>query len=615
MVIQMDTKFRLGGTIYFVIAFVFIIGLLLGVINSNFMLKFLPNEASLGLNDNGANITRLPEETLKNLEKEKYLIIYNENNPYSVELMDNINQTLEYMKKEVTLSSLSEIPSSFNDFHNVIVALEEVSEISNLRTLETYTAEGGHVFFAIRPEINGSLQNLYRKLGIYEVGEFIIPNGMKLTSNVLIKQNQLVMEKGETGDNSSLSIGIDDRSTVYIESIDQVPLLWDIPYEKGKFMVFNGTMLGWKENRGLIAGAISLLNENFIYPIMNMKIAYIDDFPAPIPEGKNEKIYEEYRRDIPSFYQDIWWPDILKTSAKYDVKYTGAVIQNYGDKVTPPFDITEQDRNTFIQFGRELLKMGGEIGVHGYNHQSLTVNQEAVDDLGYNAWNNQADMEEALNKTVSYVKDIFSNYDFTTYVPPSNRIDEVGEAALKQAIPSVNVLSSLYLPDGSPYTTVHEFDRSNEFIHIPRITAGYEYTDKTKWALVNGITSIGVFSHFIHPDDILDEERSSGKKWSLLEEEYDHLLSDTYEDYPWLKSMTARGAGQQLTNYLNADVYIKEESNRIVVQIDKFPGEMSFILRTKKNIGKLKDCTVQKVDEDVYYVKTKKATIELGLVD
>lgn len=615
MVIQMDTKFRLGGTIYLVIAFVFIIGLLLGVINSNYMLKFLPNETGFGLDDNGSNITRLSEETLKTLEKEKYLIIYNENNPYSVNLKDNINQTLEYMKKEVVIASLSEIPASFNDFHNVIVALEEVSQISNLSTLETYTAEGGRVFFAIRPEINDSLQNLYRKLGIYEVGEFITSNGMKLTSNVLIKQNQLVMERAEIGDNSSLSVGIDNRSTVYMESIDEVPLLWDIPYENGKFMVFNGSLLGSKENRGLITGAISILNENFIYPIMNMKLAYIDDFPAPIPEGKNENIFEEYRRDIPSFYQDIWWPDMLKTSAKYDVKYTGVVIQNYGDKVTPPFEVTNQDRNTFVQFGRELLKMGGEIGVHGYNHQSLTVNQEAAMDLGYNAWKNQADMELSLIKTVNFVKGIFSNYDLTTYVPPSNRIDEVGEAALKQAIPSVNVLSSLYLPDGSPYTTVHEFDISDGFIHIPRITAGYEYSDKTKWALVNGVTSIGVFSHFIHPDDILDEERSSGKKWSVLEEEYDHLLRNTYKDYPWLKSMTARDAGQQLTNYLNADVYIKEESNRIVVSIDKFPGEMSFILRTKKNIGKLKDCTVQKVDEDVYYVEAKKATIELGLVD
>ncbi|WP_180968269.1 DUF2194 domain-containing protein [Cytobacillus massiliigabonensis] len=611
----MDHKFKLGKTIYLVILFVLIIGLLLGVFNSTYILKYLPNQAIISMKDDEHNITRLSEETLKDLTEDEYLILFNEEDSSSIRLKDNISQTLAYMKKKTTAVTLSNIPASFNHYKNVVITFEEISAMPNLQSLEEYTADGGNVFFAIRPEIKSSLQNLYRKLGIYEVGEFVTPNGIRLTSNVLIKQEKLTMKNGEIPENSSLSVSIDDHCTIYAESMDHVPLLWDTTYKKGKFMVFNGTMLETRENRGLITGAFSLMNEDFIYPIIDMKVVYIDDFPAPIPEGKNKMIYEEYRRDTPSFYQDIWWPEMQKVAAKYDVKYTGLVIQTYNDEVTPPFRIDEHDRNTFVQFGRELLKMGGEVGIHGYNHQSLTVNQNAVEDLGYHAWGNQADMESSLNIVENYVKELFPNYDIKTYVPPSNRIDQVGEAALSNAIPSINILSSLYIPDSMEYSTVHEFDKGETYIHFPRITSGYEYTKKKRWTMANAVTSIGVFSHFIHPDDILDDSRSAKKKWSDLGKEYNRFMSDIHSNYPWLKSSTARNAGMQLTHFLRTDVYIEEKKDRIIVHMDKFSGELNFILRTKKKIGKLENCEVQKVDEDVYLVKAKKATIKLRLVD
>lgn len=615
MVGQMDYKFKLGKSIYLVILFVLIIGLFLGIFNSNYILKYLPNKAVIGVKDDKSSITRLSDETLKGLNEEEYLILFNEENPSSIQLKDNISQTLAYMKKKAKEVTLSNIPHSLDQYKNVVITFEEVSALPNIPMLEEYVAEGGKVFFAIRPEIKSSLQNLYRKLGIYEIGEFVTPNGMKLTSNVLIKQNLLTLKNGEIPENSSLSVGLDKLSTIYAESIDHIPLLWDTAYKKGKFMVFNGTMLEAAENRGVITGAISLMNEDFIYPIMDMKVVYIDDFPAPIPEGKNNIIYEEYRRDTPSFYQDIWWPEMQRIAANYDVKYTGLVIQSYNDKVTPPFKKEMHNRNTFVQYGRELLKMGGEIGIHGYNHQSLTVNAKAVEDLGYHAWKNQADMEASLNTVENYVRELFPNYEIKTYVPPSNRIDQVGEAALKNAIPSINVLSSMYIPDSVEYTTVHEFDQGEGFIHFPRITSGYEYTMQKKWAMANAVTSLGVFSHFIHPDDILDDVRSSKKKWSKLEKEYNRFMREVHRDYSWLRSTTARNAGKQLTNYLQADVYIEAKKDRLIVHIDKFSGEMHFILRTKKKIGKLENCEVQKIDENVYFVRAKKAKIELGLVE
>ncbi len=65
---------------------------------------------------------------------------------------------------------------------------------------------------------------------------------------------------------------------------------------------------------------------------------HIDDFPSPIPAGRDEKIYEEFSRDIPQFYKEVWWPEMIKISKKFDIKYSGFVIENYNNITSQPFE-------------------------------------------------------------------------------------------------------------------------------------------------------------------------------------------------------------------------------------------------------------------------------------
>ena len=157
-------------------------------------------------------------------------------------------------------------------------------------------------------------------------------------------------------------------------------------YGSGKFMVYNGTFLNSKESRGLITGGVALLNDTYIYPIMNFELLFIDDFPAPIPAGYNNKINKEYGRDINGFYRDIWWPDMLKEAKSIDASYNGAIIETYNNKVKPKFINDSDQQKNLLSYGREVLSQGGELGLHGYNHQSLVLKGFLKeDDLGYTA--------------------------------------------------------------------------------------------------------------------------------------------------------------------------------------------------------------------------------------
>jgi hypothetical protein len=605
----MNNKFKLSKTLYIIIFYVFVFGVVLEFTRSEYVLRYHSDDRDQA----EANYITLSEKLKSTLKEETYLVV---NNPTSSEqeslvINNNVIQTLKYMHKKSIELPVKELKNDFDKYSGVIITFEEINLIPNLTELEAYVEGGGSVFFAMRPGINDALHHIYRKLGMYETGSFTQAKGIELTSNVLI--NQVGMKIGDDFlSNSSLAVGLESTSRLHAKSINNIPLLWDVPYGKGRFVVFNGTILGTKDSRGLIAGAISMMKDDFIYPIFNMKIANIDDFPAPIPEGYNSLILKEHDMDTNSFYRTVWWPFIQDGAKKYDVKYAGYVIQTYNNQIEAPFrDESGEQQDHLIQYGRELLKMGGEIGIHGYNHQSLTTEQEKVYDLGYNAWKSKDDMEEALRELAQYLKDAFPNLEIKSYVPPSNIIDESGLSAIRTGFPSINVMSSLYLEDAEGRSYIQEFENDGRFIHLPRITSGYGYTNQTKWAIANAMTSIGLFSHFIHPDDILDEERARSKSWKQLSLEYNSMLQAVKEDYPWLRSTLPSEAAEAVERYSHLSIYTEDTDQGLRVYCDNFSGEVFFLYRTNKKITSVKDCIVDKVDDGVYFVKGLKEIFEI----
>jgi hypothetical protein len=605
--------FRIGNSIFMIVFFIFLFGVFLEATQTDFILKTYRYQTPLNDLNTVSKTIKIPDEVLAEIEDQPFLIIYDSSVKESVEIKDNIKQTLNYMKQKSEEVQIESIPQNIESYKMVIVTFEDIDLLPSIGQIETYVSNGGKFFFAIRPDLDGAFYKLYRKLGIYEAGGYNLAKGIKIESNIMIKQKGLAI-KDDFIENSLLTVGLEKKANIYAESYNpNYPLLWDVEYGKGKFMVFNGTMLLGKDNRGLIAGAISVLLDDFMYPVMNMKLTYIDDFPAPIPQGYNDKIYNELKLDIPTFYRNIWWPFIQKQSAKYNLKYTGVVIQTYDNQVTAPFSGESDSYNYLIKYGRELLKMGGEIGVHGYNHQSLVTDQNRVEHLGYRSWPNKGNMVSALNSVESHINKAFPGYHLATYVPPSNVIDQEGIESITIALPTITNISAIYLPDGSQTALGQEFGRKGNYIYLPRLTSGHEYSASNKWSIANGINSIGVFSHFIHPDDILDGNRSGEGDWADMSSGLNSLFKDVQKKYPWLISMKASEAADFVKRFEKSDIYIVNKANKKIGYIDNFSGEVSFILRTSKKIGEVQGCKVEKIDNGIFHIRAFKETFEVEL--
>ncbi len=228
------------------------------------------------------------------------MVIFDKLEPNSIHIKDNIVKTMQYMKKDITILDLHQIKDFDLKYRTVITTFENFGALNNLDSLNDYVNKGGNLFLAERPIINKDNSSIFKVLGINNIKKLITSNGIKLTSNILINGKELSVN-GDILSNSSLELELNNNSKVLAISSENIPLFWSLAYGNGNVMVYNGTSLNEKTTRGLISGALGLLSPQFIYPIINSKIAYIDDFPAPVPDYTNEDIKREYDLNVSQF--------------------------------------------------------------------------------------------------------------------------------------------------------------------------------------------------------------------------------------------------------------------------------------------------------------------------
>lgn len=554
------------------------------------------------LDYNNLTPEQLESSLLSKLPGQRYLIVYDDTLPVLAQIRDNVVRTLGYLSKQSDVFPLSVVQRVSADYSAIILIADELIRSDFTSSLMDYVFAGGRVFFAHRLGAVGDFASIYRKLGISEYGNFVEAVGMKLHSNVLIKGKGLFFEAGDLWVNSALSLSLDSTSEVLAESANGVKLLWKKDYGRGRFVYFNGTNLGEKLHRGLLAGSLSMLEDVFLYPVVNSKVMFIDDFPAPIPKNAQGLMQEAFGRTVERFYRDIWWPDMVELAAKYGLKYTAVVIETYNDSVDKIIDDTNDlSMKDYISFGRDLVSQGGELGIHGHNHQPLTLH-ELDEALGYSPWKDIAIMRQSIEHAIGFARAAFPEYDFRVYVPPSNILSSDGRSSLPEEIA---IISSLYVGDSS-VEYVQEIEVSaDDIVELPRFTAGYGNSTEQQWVTLNSITIHGMVAHFVHPDDVLDYGRSNDLGWEHMLKQYDEFNKYVAEAFPWLRGMTAsEGAGEVIKYSLQVPRFDIHE-NAVGIYIDNYYGVQQFMLRTTKVIQSSENCVVEKIDDQVYLVTVK----------
>lgn len=365
------------------------------------------------------------------------------------------------------------------------------------------------------------------------------------------------------------------------------PLAWRHQHGLGRVVYWNSHFLSRRQTRGLLIQSLMSVQPVAVMSIANAGVIQVDDFPSGIADLDREPIRSEFGMTVIPFLDRIWLPDILQLGHEFGIPFSFFAPFNYNTETTPPFDFREWEANRMVEHGQDILfsvksartaARQGELGLHGYNHIPLTIGH----------WHTRANMVAGLRAAMERWQADELGPLPTSFVPAMNHLDADGALALTEAQPSLKTICSMHW--GSV-----ERGEGREFgpepwnpalFALPRMTCGYEMTPFSRLTMVSQLATQGVWTHFIHPDDIIDNPvsipaatshrnpntlywrgRKDGNEPSLLAQ-LRAWFDFTARHFPWLRYVRTSDAADLIKRHLANRVRVMHDGSTVVITSD-----------------------------------------------
>lgn len=484
--------------------------------------------------------------------------------------------------------------------------------------LSDWVYNGGNVLFPMTLEKSIYTSIIENKLGIIDSSYANAPvESVYIEADFMIGGGRAFTIPDGYDSGWAVQLSEKNNTVVHAYTADErrMPLVWSTDYGKGRFVVDNFGIYT-KSMRGFFAASYSLLTDVAVYPVINGSTFYLDDFPSQIPSGNSSYIQRDYNTTIRDFYVNIWWPDMMNIADKYGIKYTGLAIECYDDAVDGTTDAAP-DTGTFLNFGNMLMRQGGEIGYHGYNHQPLCFdNCDYRGIYDYKTWENYGAMKSAFDELVDFCDELFPGVNMAIYVPPSNLLSIEGRNFLLTEYPWIKTVSGIYFEDDDlEFSCTQEYDVSEDgVVDQPRVISGCALTPFMELAAVSELNFHFINNHFTHPDDALDPDRGAEMGWEKLKTRFYEFLDWLYGSAPSLRNFT----GTEMSGAVQRFAAITPEKeigeNEMVLRLGNFYDQAHLLLRfNKREAIDAKGGRLTHLTGDLYLLEATEDTVRISL--
>ena len=469
------------------------------------------------------------------------------------------------------------LPGDLNRFTAVGLILGSDKGLSPT-LLEQYLERGNGIVSLMGGKFDGLAELLaldksdpVRSSALRKAKGFRFRFGFLLGEGLSLENNKLTWTSGAnspTRDSETLATSFNGRT----------PILWSARRNSGKVLVWN-----WDAFRS--GGFQGLMLESFLYlrPVgiaatPGIGVMFIDDWPLPMYNIVKPPLSITDTK----FYTQTWWPEIKNLFKQKGLPFSCYLVFNYNSTTSPPFSNNEfyvADNMASVKIARGILRDGIELGLHGYNHISLTSKETAIN---IETWPSATSIESALSQARREWISLFGRHTLpVSYVAPHNVISQEAIGVLHSVLPSIQSLSMLRSgTDEETYTVFGRHPALPELYYLPRTSSGYPFTNEVRQLTVAAITGAGIWSHFIHAVDVFDPHRSLGKEWPELKSDLTRMIDFVQHHYPWLEHFNTRDASRFLRKFDATGVEIRQDSN--TVHIDSSPG-IKFRLRLNQS--------------------------------
>ena len=528
-------------------------------------------------------------------------------------MLDRVLLDMKVPTVTVDLAQGDEIPT-LKQYQTMVIAMPNLDPLDeHVLQIMQWVKKGGGVMFAMTPEKTGYLDVIGPQIGIESSAyKYVVTEGITPSKDFMLGGGQTYMFSDPF--KSSLSVALNDRAQVEaVSSNGRTPLVWRSSVESGTAVMCNiGIYV--KMVRGFYASAFSLLSSAMAYPVINSAAFYLDDFPSPVPSGNGKYIKRDYNMSISEFYSQVWWPDLVRLAERYGIRFTGVMIENYGDD-TKNDPVRQTDNTQFEYYGGLLLRQNGEIGYHGYNHQPLVLpNTDYGNEYTYVQWPNRKAIVDSLNELIAFQKTVLPAATSSVYVPPSNILSSEGRQIIGEDVPQIRAIASMAFPPDSSLEYVQEFGvAADGVVEAPRIVSGSMVNNSyMRLAAVSELNMHYVSTHFMHPDDLLDEDRGAKEGWETYRKGLEDYLDWLEQSAPSIRMQTGTECAAAVQRFSGLTVSMATSDDSWDLHLGNLIDQGWLMFRANSGTpGRVRGGSLTKLTGNLYLLKATSATVHI----
>ena len=528
-------------------------------------------------------------------------------------MLDRVLLDMKVPTVTVDLAQGDEIPT-LKQYQTMVIAMPNLDPLGeHVLQIMQWVKKGGGVMFAMTPEKTGYLDVIGPQIGIESSAyKYVVTEGITPSEDFMLGGGQTYMFSDPF--KSSLSVALNDRAQVEaVSSNGRTPLVWRSSVESGTAVMCNiGIYV--KMVRGFYASAFSLLSSAMAYPVINSAAFYLDDFPSPVPSGNGKYIKRDYNMSISEFYSQVWWPDLVRLAERYGIRFTGVMIENYGDD-TKDDPVRQTDNTQFEYYGGLLLRQNGEIGYHGYNHQPLVLpNTDYGNEYTYVQWPNRKAIVDSLNELIAFQKTVLPAATSSVYVPPSNILSREGRQIIGEDVPQIRAIASMAFPPDSSLEYVQEFGvAADGVVEAPRIVSGSMVNNSyMRLAAVSELNMHYVSTHFMHPDDLLDEDRGAKEGWETYRKGLEDYLDWLEQSAPSIRMQTGTECAAAVQRFSGLTVSMATSDDSWDLHLGNLIDQGWLMFRANNGTpGRVRGGSLTRLTGNLYLLKATSATVHI----
>lgn len=448
----------------------------------------------------------------------------------------------------------------------VVFCDDSLSSYTDLTELGAFIERGGKVILAAGLPEGYEDSYLWPFLGIREKSVRENYNRLSFEGSLMPLQfDEMVYD----GYNASTWLSIDENADVYIRDTDKnVPLLYTCDRGKGRICLINGTFLADIRCMGLMTGALSVVEEDFIYPVLGTRMVFLDNFPM-ITFINDKVCMRMYGCSTESFVRDVVWPGFQGMSLRTQTPYTSSILAVASEEESFP----AINDSLFTTIGKSALQFEGEL-IYAANCQDpgkICFNHQFIDEF----------------------EEVFRNYEIQGLAMQSNHFTE---SMLDIPGTRIRIVRTRLDGDGAGFSC------DKEYLEFPAATAGNSMEEGNLFAITSVLAAYGMVSHVFDINTLIAEDESTAS-WDLDKKQIDIFESKILKNVSWLEKRVLSQTGDDIRSYLNLEYGWKREAGRVELDCGNMVKGQAFYYRTDGKISNAEGLTYEEIGNGYYLLR------------